>query len=308
MEQVGRSITAFDRRGAAIAQIERFSSTMEWRDHEGELHLFRCHGDGRVQRIGPRSEKLLQVQADYETRRAAAEVEIQCSAVELQRCQNLNLSTLANRVPSIVVGVLRALDDMGLADYYRVIGTHALYAYEIAAGVTFDPATTSTNAVDLLWNVNQRMTIAGKMQEAGLSMVELLQSVDPTFERVEDQLESAVNSGGFFVDFLRQAEVQSEPYSISEAEGDIYPVPANRAQRFLNSPPLDQVIIGLDGSMARMRTVDPCVFVEFKRWMAEQPSRDFLKQGRDRRQADAVQQLLAEGRLKSRLEGGADGV
>ena len=97
MEQVGRSITAFDRRGAAIAQIERFSSTMEWRDHEGELHLFRCHGDGRVQRIGPRSEKLLQVQADYETRRAAAEVEIQCSAVELQRCQNLNLSTLATK-------------------------------------------------------------------------------------------------------------------------------------------------------------------------------------------------------------------
>lgn len=302
MEQVGRSVAAFDRSSVAIAEIERLSSTMEWRDHEGELHLFKCHGDGRAKRIGPRSEKLMQVQVGYQAKRAAAEVEVQRSAVELQRCQNLNLSTQANRVPSIVVGVLRALGEMGLSDYYRVIGTHALYAYEIAAGVTFDPATTSTNDVDLLWNVHQRITIAGKMQDAGLSMVELLQRVDPTFERVEDQLESAVNSSGFFVDFLRQADVQSKPYSISEAEGDVYPVPAERAQRFLNSPPLDQVIIGLDGSMARMQTVDPCVFVDFKRWMAELPTRDFLKRSRDRKQADAVQQLLDEGRLKSLLE------
>ncbi|MDH5205830.1 MAG: nucleotidyltransferase domain-containing protein, partial [Hylemonella sp.] len=44
---------------------------------------------------------------------------------------------------------------------------------------------------------------------------------------------------------------------------------------------------------------DPSVFVEFKRWMAEQPTRDFLKRGRDRKQAAAVQQLLDEGRLKS---------
>ena len=39
-------------------------------------------------------------------------------------------------------------------------------------------------------------------------------------------------------------------------------------------------------------------FVEFKRWMSERPSRDFIKRGRDRRQAEAVQQLIDEGRLK----------
>lgn len=299
LAQIEKSVQAFHRHRLAAESARQHEALMEWRDHEGVPHLYKCYPCGKLQCIGSQSAKLIQVHDDYRDRRLAVEIELTQSHQDLKRCENLNRSTQANRVPQVVIGVLNALGAAGLGDYYRVIGTHSLYAYELAAGVTFDPATTATNDVDLLWNVNQRIVIAARMQQAGLSMVQLLQGVDPTFERVEEQKESAANSTGFFVDFLRQEEAENVPYSISDTEGDVYPVPAERAQRFLNSPHFEQVVVGLNGSMTRMRTVDPAIFVEFKLWMANLPTREFIKRGRDRRQAEAVQQLLDHGLLRS---------
>ncbi|MEZ2299444.1 GSU2403 family nucleotidyltransferase fold protein [Variovorax sp. RCC_210] len=54
----------------------------------------------------------------------------------------------------------------------------------------------------------------------------------------------------------------------------------------------------MDGRISCMPTINPQTFVEFKRWMSEQPDREFLKRGRDRRQAEVVQQLTDEGRFQ----------
>ena len=144
------------------------------------------------------------------------------------------------------------------------------------------------------------MSVVRELSVVGLSIVQLLQLVDPTFERDEEQKESAINATGFAVDFLRRLEPDGGPaFPISDVEGDVYPVQAENAQHFLSSPNFEQVVIGIDGSMARMRTVDPQVFVDFKTWMCDLQGRDFIKRGRDRRQADAVQKLLDEGRLQS---------
>ena len=54
------------------------------------------------------------------------------------------------------------------------------------------------------------------------------------------------------------------------------------------------VIVSTTGRMARMNTISPVVFCQFKRWLAEQPDRDPLKRSRDRRQADVVDALIDE--------------
>ena len=204
------------------------------------------------------------------------------------------------RVPTIVIQILNELENKGLGGYYRVIGTHALYAYEVAAGVAFDAESTATRDVDLLWDVQQRIRLVANLDAAGLTMLQLLQLVDTSFERMEDQKESAVNAEGFAVDFLRRRGPDDKVAdSISGKEGDVLPVPAENSQEFLNSPPYEQVVIGGDGSMARMRTVDPGIFVDFKRWLAKLDTREQIKRRRDQRQADAVEQLLREGRLVS---------
>jgi hypothetical protein len=50
-----------------------------------------------------------------------------------------------------------------------------------------------------------------------------------------------------------------------------------------------------------IRTIDPRTFMEFKEWMSNQKDREPLKRNRDKLQSSAVKQLLAEGRLISRL-------
>lgn len=134
-------------------------------------------------------------------------------------------------------------------------------------------------------------------------MVEVLREADPTFDRNEEQRESAMNSQGSSIDFLRREEEEkfTEAFSISGTEGDIYPVQAKRSSKFLGSPSFDQVVIAVDGSMTMIRTIDPRTFMEFKEWMSNQKDREPLKRNRDKLQSSAVKQLLAEGRLISRL-------
>ncbi len=302
LQQLAASRTLFDRHTELMNQAPRFAASMRWQTVGGEDRLCKVDVDGQVHDLGPRSVDRAGLLERYVSDQGQWREALEACRVEMRRCESLHRAHGVNRVPRVVVGILNALRHQGLAQFYRVIGTHALYAYEVAAGVTFDPESTATNDVDLLWDVQQRLRLVRELRAAGMSMVQLLQTVDPTFERDEMQKESAMNATGFAVDFLRRQEpAGSEPFSISDVEGDVYPVQAENAQQFLNSPVFEQLVIGIDGSMALMRTVDPRVFVDFKRWMSALPTRDFIKRSRDRRQADAVEQLLEEGRLRSSI-------
>ena len=300
IEQLARSVEAYDRHAAALATIKKYASTMSWQESASGTFLTKTDANGTVHCLGPKTDALIGVHQRYVVAQIAAQEAIDACAEELRICENLNRTTGANRVDPIVIRILNEFQSSGLNGCYRVIGTHALYAYEAAARVTFDPATTTTNDVDVLLDVQQRMRIVRELGAAGVSMIQLLQRVDSSFERDEEQKESAKNEVGFAVDFLRRKEPgDSEPFSVSDIDGDIYPVQAENAQQFLNSPPFERFVIGVDGSMARMRTVDPRIFVDFKRWMSGQEKREFIKRERDRKQAEAVEQLLNEGLLQS---------
>lgn len=265
-QQVTRSITAFDQYENASALNQRFAFTLFWEERSNGVNLCKIDVGGRVHVLGLRTEKLTAVFDKHYTDQQAAQQALEFSTRELQMCQRLNIAAQVNRVPNIVIRIFEELRAQGVMDYYTVIGTHALYAYEAAAGVTFDQASTATNDVDLLWHVENRVKFVRDMKVAGLTMVKLLQRVDPSFERNEEQLESAMNATGFSVDFLRRQEPNDarDAFSITGVEGDVYPVQAVKSYIFRNSPKFEHVIIGDDGNMTRMRTVDPKTFVDFK--------------------------------------------
>lgn len=297
-KQLGDSMAAFDAHAAAERDMKRYAGSLAWEVRAGGDFLVKTAPDGRLHDFGPRSLENEHRLAEFLSGRRRAQAQLDESLRRRLSAEPLNRTTQANRVASVVIGILNALQDQGLSGCYRVIGTHALLAYETAAGVVFDQEVTSTNDVDLLWDVQKRMKVVRALEVAGMSMVQLLQGVDPTFARVEDQIESAMNGDGFVVDFLRRGgPPQDSPLPISGIEGDVYPVIAERAQDFMNAAPFEQIVVGVDGGMARMCTVPPAVFVSFKRWMCELPGRGYIKQGRDRKQATAVQSLIDEGLL-----------
>ena len=128
----------------------------------------------------------------------------------------------------------------------------------------------------------------------------MLQRADPSFQRKEDQNETAINASGFEVDFLRRQPEGDDPhpFRFSEDEGDLWPVQALRASTLTSAPRFEHLVVSATGRMALMRTIAPESFVTFKRWMAaEAPHRPEPKRRRDLRQADIVQSMLDEGLL-----------
>ena len=196
----------------------------------------------------------------------------------------------------LVVALLNRLASTHLSEHFRVVGTHALYAYEAAAGVRLEADALATRDIDLLWDTRKRIIFSTQLARVDSSMLGVLKKVDPTFRIRQSQKYTAVNKDGFEVDIIRRERTGDDPHPIklSDADEDFWVAQARRASVLLDSPGFSAVIVATNGTMARMNTVHPATFMAFKRWMAGQPDRDPLKRRRDVLQADAVQVLLEQ--------------
>jgi len=282
-------------------QYQPYAAGLYWKK-EGEYeYLVKTGRRGRQERLGRRSPETEQVYAEFHKRKSLLEPRLKSLEAQLVSAQRLNRAVKAGRVPAIVIEILNAFDAAGLAEHFTVVGTHALYAYEAAAGVRIAPQTLATQDVDLLWDARKRVRFVAEMKHLGKPILKILQGVDPSFERKEMQNETAINAKGFQVDFLRRMSQDGDPhpFKFSDAEEDMWPVQAVRANVLTEAPPFEHIVISATGTMALMRTVSPKVFLEFKLWLADQSSREPLKRSRDRSQALTVQSLMDEGLLQS---------
>ncbi|ABE43511.1 GSU2403 family nucleotidyltransferase fold protein [Polaromonas sp. JS666] len=277
---------------------------MYWKRQGEYEYLVKTLPDNRQKRIDPRSAKTEAIFKDFTERKTEIEARLKSLQGALKEAERLNKALKAGRVPSKVVAVLQALEGAGLGEHLRVVGTHALYAYETAAGVRIVQGALATQDVDLLWDAGRRVSFVTTMDKLDKSMLEVLQKAEPSFRRKEGQTETAIDDKGFEVDFLRRqvAEGDPHPFRFTDDEEDLWPVQAERAAVLTSTPLFEHLVISATGRMALMRTIDPAVFVSFKRWMADNAQkRPELKRRRDVRQADIVEALLKEGLLQTQV-------
>lgn len=281
-------------------EAKRFTGGMYFKREGAYEYLVKTAPDNRQTRLGPRSPETEQTLQAFTRGKSQVEDRLRSLTQALREAERLNKALRVGRVPTLVVDVLTEMETAGLAPHFTVVGTHALYAYEAAAGVRIEAGALATQDVDLLWDARKRVQFVATMEKQDASMLQLLQRADPTFKRMDSQLESVVNDKGFMVDFLRRMAVDTDPhpFRFTEDEEDLWPVQALRADTFLSAPRFEQLVVSATGRMALMRTVAPAVFVEFKRWMAKQETRPAQKRRRDALQADIVQQLLDEKALR----------
>jgi hypothetical protein len=309
--QIIDATTVFDEYVRVQARTRAYAGGMYWKQQGDYQYLVKTKPDNRQQRVGPRSPETEQIHEDFTTRKAEVEARLKSLRHALTEAERMNKALKAGRVPAIVVSVLQALENAGLGQHFLVVGTHALYAYETAAGVRIMPGALATQDIDLLWDARKRVQFLTDLGKLDSSMLGVLQRVDPTFQRKEGHNETAINAKGFEVDFLRRQPEGDDPhpFRFSDDEADLWPVQAVRASVLTNAPRFEHVVISATGRMALLRTISPEAFVEFKRWMAEKaPQRPEPKRQRDRRQADIVQTLLDEGLLVSRSGADATGI
>jgi hypothetical protein len=265
------STTVFTEYRRVRAQAQPYAGTMYWKQEGAYEYLVKTRPRRRSQeRVGARSAQTESIFNEFSTRKQAFEARLKSLREALTEAERLNKALKVGRTPALAITLLQVLDDAGLSPHFTVVGTHALYAYETAASVRIVTGALATQDVDLLWDARKRVQFMTEIDHLDASMLSVLKRADPTFERKEGQNGSAVNAGGFEVDFL--------------------PV---RGVRTGVLPRFEHAVISATGRMALMRTVVPSVFVEFRRWMEKDaPQREEVELRRDRLQADIVQELL----------------
>lgn len=294
------ALTVFDEYRRVVARARSFAGGMYWKRQGDYEYLVKTDPGGRQQRIGARSEATQTTYAAFTKAKQEVEQRLRSLRAAVREAERLNKALKVGRVPTPVLTVLQAIEDAGLGEHFTVVGTHALYAYETAAGVRIVQGALATQDVDLLWDARKRVRFITDLGKLETSMLGILQRADASFRRKEGQNETAINDRGFEVDFLRRQPEGDDPhpFRFSDDEDDLWPVQAVRASVLTTAPRFEHAVVSATGRMALMRTIAPTAFVEFKRWMAAKaPAREALKRRRDLRQAEIVQALLDQGML-----------
>ena len=292
------AIAVFEALEEALEEAAHVRGGMYW--HAGSptspdsKYLVRTTPAGAETSLGARTAETEAIYSRFMQRKRESAERVSGLQVALVQQQRLNRALRVGRVDPLVVALLARLSSNRLSEHFRVVGTHALYAYEAAAGVCMDAQTVATRDIDLLWDTRKRIIFSTQLARVSSSMLGVLQKVDRTFRIRKSQKYTAVNKDGFTVDIICREQVEGDPHPIrlSEEEEDFWVAQARRANVLLDSPGFSSVIVASNGSMARMNTVHPATFVAFKRWMSTQVEREAMKRRRDALQADAVKVLL----------------
>lgn len=296
--------TVFDELRRVRRAAAQTRGGMFWREVSGGRYLIRTSRLGAQTSLGRESDETRAIHDRFIARKTANADRLAAIQARFDEQQRLNRALRVGRVPTVVVKVLNALERAGFADHFMVIGTHALYAYESAAGVRFESGAMATVDVDLLFDANRHMTFFSQMKQSQASLIGLLQQADKTFERLDDRKETARNQQGFEVDVIRRVARAGDPNPLrmSDDEGDVWAVQADSGSRILGSPRFSQMVVAVTGEMAMMHTMQPLDFVAVKRSLASSPSREPLKRRKDALQAELVDELVRS-RLPQYLRG-----
>lgn len=285
----------------AKTRMLAYRGGMLWREVNGVEYLVRTTNKGAQTGLGARSEQTEAIYKKFMQGKQQQEQSVANLKVSLERHQRLNRALRVGRTPNVIIDVLSEIDRSGMSEHFTVIGTNALYAYETAASARVEEKVLATNDLDLLWDNRKKLSVAvqGKLSIDG--MIGLLRKVDPSFTINQSQLYTAVNGDGYEVDLIRIKEreykspdAKNNPIRLSQNDDDFWVVQARNADWLLSAPKFKEIVVGTNGKMAYMNTVDPRAFVLFKLWMAMQKDRDYGKRLRDVTQAEVVTQIINE--------------
>jgi len=259
-------------------QANKPVGSMFWCNKSSGQYLVKKNQAGKAFCLGARS---LETEAIFEkfTEKKTKNKEALLKTTELvEQHQRVNRALRIGRVPNLVIKILNALNQRKI--HYQVIGTYALYAYEYHLGETFSEHVMQTNDIDIFMDVRRKIKLIGDE-----NLLKILQSVDKTFERRDDQLYTAINDQLFEVDILRREPLDGDLHPMRLDEEDLYWQKISCGHAVTGAVPFSEVVVGLNGQMARMPTIAMADFVRIKKKLAKLRGRDVVKKKRDKNQA-----------------------
>lgn len=267
---------------------------MRWkkvRNYEYLIRLTDGRGNGRS--LGRRDAATEQLYTSFNKGKAAAEDIWRglSERIELQR--RLNRALRLGRMPTIVGDILLALDKTRALKQLRVVGTHALFAYEAMAAIEFKVELLASGDIDLLFDSRKKFSLISKRLD-GRGVLSVLQKVDASFEVAGTNQFRAVNKTGFMVDLITQDKGLKSDAPGPFAKGDLSAAAVPNLEWLANAPRIEQVVIAANGQPVMMPVPDPRAFAIHKAWLSERLDREPVKKQRDLNQARMLSDCLKE--------------
>lgn len=271
--------------------------SMVWMRARGREYLHRSSYDDRGKRkqttVGPRSEDTEATRASFLSARADVKSRLKALEKKMALQAAANVARGIARLPAISARIVRAFDSAGIgSERVKIVGTHALYAYEAMAGSIFDSGLTSTEDIDFLLDPRAPLRFVANEELSAQTLLGVLRTADRSFELTR-QTFRARNQDGFLVDVIQPERNPPWRKDAFEAEkGDFQPSPITGLVWLENAPAIEQKVIDARGFPVTMGVPDPRAFAIHKLWLSKQPMRGPAKARRDEAQAFAVAALV----------------
>jgi hypothetical protein len=277
---------------SAYRKSRSYRGGMHWKKAKGRQYLFKTRDRyGYGESLGPRSDETEKILADFRKAKKEAKDRLATLKQRLNEQSRFCKAAMIQRVPRIVTGVLRVLEQRNLlGQNILVIGTNAMYAYEAAAGVFLDRPLTATRDMDILWDVRRKLTLFAEDDTDRKDLLDILRKADKSFEPASPGSFRAVNREGYMVDLIKpqsRSLIKKDPVRMG-GPGDLKAAEIRSLHWLISSPKFSQVIIGDDGNPVTMVVPDPRAFSIHKDWLSEQVDREPIKKKRDEDQGLAI--------------------
>jgi hypothetical protein len=279
-------------REAQQDKARRFDGSMRWAERNGAEYLLRKIGQ-RETSLGPRDEVTEAQYAAFINGREANKEKLRGLSDRLDAMAPINRAMGLGRVPLMAARIARKCDEKGLLGRSLcIVGTNALYAYEVMAGVRISSDIIATTDMDLLHDTRRKLGLALDKSVRDHGLIGLLRDIDKSFGLTQPKSFRASNKDGYLVDLIQP---QGKNVLLSKASGladdpleDLEGVEIIGLDWLVNAPKRNAVALDQKGYPVLMAVIDPRVFALHKAWVAERGDRDPLKRRRDKDQALAA--------------------
>jgi hypothetical protein len=290
-QTLDRTVQAYRAYLDAVQAGRPLKGGMHWKKIKGREYLYKYRDRlGHGSSLGPRSPATERLWDEFGRQRRELAARLLTRRRALAEAARFCRAALIQRVPHPVIRILQRLElgDLEGAPV-RVIGGHALHAFEFAAGVFLEAPPTSPCCSAS----PQRLTLLAAAEIEPTRLLALLRRADRSFQALPGDGLTAVNSQGFQVRCRRPPMGRApQAKTIKAAPGVMVPPEAGDLAALASAPKFSHIVIGRRGDPVTMVAPDPRALALHLLWLSQQGDRQPGQQARDRCRAAALAELI----------------
>lgn len=274
---------------------------MKWKTVSGRDYLYEiADRQGNGKSLGPRSPETEERYERYREQKDTLGDRAKASAVRLQETCRLYRALRLPMIAGEAAKILREADRRSLlGSHLIVVGTNAMPAYVLEAGGRFDRVPDETDDFDMAWSYDGKQP---PLPDKTATVWTMLKAVDGTYTINSERPFQARNASAYEFELLSAGSRIETMHRLDKPK----PVPLPEQEWLLPGTRISHVVVGRDGSPARIVVPDPRWFALQKLWMSTQEKRNPLKRTKDgiqgRALLDAVSTHMRQFRLDEAFE------